>query len=308
MDFALMTEPQLGGTYQQLLAIARFGEARGLVSFARSDHYYSSREPAPDATDAFATLAGIARETERIRLCVLVSPVTFRHPAVIVKNALTIDEMSGGRFDLGIGTGWMDAEHEAFGLDLWPMPERFGRFDEALHYIRAAIGPQPASFSGEHYSINADVQPGPTGPLPIIVGGTGKKRTPMLAGRFANEYNQSPAPVDVLAANIATMRQAAEAAGRDPAEIVTSVMGSVVVGPDEASYRQALEQEAAARGTTADEEEDRLTKAGLPLGPPDRARQVVAAWEAAGVDRFYVRHMEVDDLDLLDEKLTVLGA
>jgi len=308
MDFALMTEPQLGGTYQQLLAIARFGEQRGLVSFARSDHYYSSREPAPDATDAFATLAGIARETESIRLCVLVSPVTFRHPAVIVKNALTIDEMSGGRFDLGIGTGWMDAEHEAFGLDLWPLPERFRRFDEALHYIRAAIGPQPASFSGEHYSINADVKPGPTGPLPIIVGGTGKKRTPTLAGRFADEYNQSPAPVDVLAANIATMRQAAEAAGRDPAEIVTSVMGSVVVGRDEASYRQALDQEAAARDTTADEEEVRLTKAGLPLGPPDRARQVVAAWETAGVDRFYVRHMEVNDLDLLDEKLTVLGA
>jgi len=126
MDFSLMTEPQLGGTYDQLLTLARWAEDRGLVSFARSDHYYSSSVPAPDATDAFATLAGLARDTESIRLCVLVSPVTFRHPAVIVKNALTIDQMSGGRFDLGLGTGWMGEEHDAFGFDLWPMAERFG--------------------------------------------------------------------------------------------------------------------------------------------------------------------------------------
>lgn len=303
-----MTEPQMGGTYQQLLAIARLGEQRGLVSFARSDHYYSSADPAADATDAFATLAGMARETERIRLCVLVSPISFRHPAVIVKNALTIDQMSAGRFDLGIGTGWMDAEHDAFGLDLWPMPERFGRFDEALHYVRAAIGPQPASFAGDYYRLSADVKPGPTGPLPLIVGGTGKKRTPTLAGRLADEYNQSPAPTAVLAMNIATMRAAAEAAGRDPGNIVTSVMGSVLVAPDEASYRDYLDQAARDRDTTAAELEERFTSANMPIGPPDRAREVLAGWEAAGVERFYVRHMEVDDLDLLDEKLTVLGA
>ena len=172
----------------------------------------------------------MARETETIRLCVLVSPVTFRHPAVIVKNALTIDQMSGGRFDLGIGTGWMNEEHEAFGFDLWPMAERFGRFDDALHYVKAAFGPQPARYDGTYYQLTADVKPGPTGPLPIIVGGTGKKRTPTLAGRYADEYNQSPAPVAVLAENIKTMREAAEAAGRDPADIVTSIMGSVLVG------------------------------------------------------------------------------
>lgn len=308
MDFALMTEPQMGGTYEQLLAIARLGEQRGLVSFARSDHYYSSREPAPDASDAFATLAGLARDTESIRLCVLVSPITFRHPAVIAKNALTIDEMSGGRFDLGIGTGWMDAEHDAFGLTLWPMAERFGRFDEALHYLKAAFGPQPTSFAGEYYRLEADVKPGPTGPLPIIVGGTGKKRTPTLAGRFADEYNQSPAPTAVLAMNIATMRQAAEEAGRDPASIVTSVMGSVLVAPDEASYRDQLAQTAAERDTTPDELEQRFKDSNMPVGAPDQAREVLAGWAAAGVDRFYVRHMEVNDLDLLDEKLTVLGA
>ncbi len=308
MEFSLMTEPQMGGTYDQLLALARRAEERRLVSFARSDHYYSSADTAFDATDAFATLAGLARDTHAIRVCVLVSPVTFRHPAVIVKNALTIDQMSGGRFDLGIGTGWMAQEHDAFGLELWPLPERFGRFDDALHYVRAAFGPQPASYEGSFYRLEADVRPGPTGPLPIIVGGTGKQRTPTLAGRFADEYNQSPAAVDVLAANIATMRAAAEQAGRDPSSIVASVMGSVLVGMDETSYRSHLRTAATERLAEPAELEKRFTNAGIPVGTPDQARTLLSQWEAAGVDRFYVRHMEIDDLVLLDEKLNVLGA
>ncbi|MBT8166089.1 MAG: LLM class flavin-dependent oxidoreductase [Acidimicrobiia bacterium] len=307
MDFSLMTEPQMGGTYDQLLVLARWAENRGLVSFARSDHYYSSADPAHDATDAFATLAGLARETETIRLCVLVSPVTFRHPAVIVKNALTIDQMSEGRFDLGIGTGWMSEEHEAFGLDLWPMAERFGRFDDALHYVKAAFGPQPARYDGTFYQLNADVKPGPIGPLPVIVGGTGKKRTPTLAGRYADEYNQSAAPVAVLAENIQTMRQAAEAAGRDPAEIVTSIMGSVLIGNDEGSFRDHLAAAALQRNTEPKDLQDRFEQAGMPVGAADKAQDLMGRWEEAGVDRFYVRQMEIDDLDLLDEKLTALG-
>jgi alkanesulfonate monooxygenase SsuD/methylene tetrahydromethanopterin reductase-like flavin-dependent oxidoreductase (luciferase family) len=307
MQFSLMTEPQMGGTYDQLLTLARWAEDRGLVSFARSDHYYSSADHASDATDAFATLAGLARDTERIRLCVLVSPVTFRHPAVIVKNALTIDQMSGGRFDLGIGTGWMAEEHDAYGIEMWPMPERFGRFDEALHYVRAAFGPQPTRYDGDYYRLEADVKPGPTGPLPVIVGGTGKRRTPTLAGRFADEYNQSPAPVAVLAENIKTMRRAAEAAGRDPADIVASIMGSVLVGTDEGSFRDHLAAAALVRNAEPKDLEDRFTRAGLPVGAPDKARELMARWEEAGVGRFYVRQMELDDLGLLDEKLTALG-
>ena len=307
MDFALMTEPQLGGTYEQLLTLARWAEHRGLISFARSDHYYSTADPAHDATDAFATLAGLARDTSTIRLCVLVSPITFRHPSVIIKNALTIDQMSGGRFDLGIGAGWMGDEHEAYGLDLWPLPERFGRFDESLHYVRAALGPQPARFAGTYYRLDADVKPGRTGPLPIIVGGTGKKRTPTLAGRFADEYNQSPAPVAVLADNIATMRAAAEAAWRNPDDIVTSVMGSVVVGIDEGSFRDHLAAAALARNAEPKDLEERFRRAGMPVGASDKAQALLDQWKQAGVDRFYVRHMELDDLGLLDEKLTALG-
>lgn len=303
-----MTEPQMGGTYEQLLRLARWSEDRNLVSFARSDHFYSSADPSHMATEAFATLAGLARETTSIRLCVLVTPLTFRHPAVIAKAAATIDQMSDGRFDLGIGTGWMDEEHDAFGLDLWPMSERFNRLEEGLRYVRAAFGPQPAGFEGDHYRIHADVKPAPTGSLPLIVGGTGKRKTPSLAGRFADEYNQSPRPAPVLAENIRSMREAAERAGRDPADITCSVMGSVVVGRNEASFRAHLRDAAALRNVGVEELEDRFVSSGLPIGPPERVQETLASWKEAGVSKFYVRHMEVDDLDLLEEKLGALGA
>ena len=188
MDFSLMTEPHLGGTYKQQLEAARWAESEALTSFARCDHYLSGADPTPAATDAFAVLAGLARETSDIRLCVLVTPITFRHPAVIVKNATTIDEMSGGRLDLGIGTGWMELEHEAFGIPFPDWGERFDRLEEALDYVDAAFGPDPAVFEGDHYSLYADVQPKPTG-IRTIVGGSGKRRTPTLAGHRADEYN-----------------------------------------------------------------------------------------------------------------------
>jgi alkanesulfonate monooxygenase SsuD/methylene tetrahydromethanopterin reductase-like flavin-dependent oxidoreductase (luciferase family) len=308
MDFALMTEPQMGGNYSQLLRLAQWSEENGLVAFARSDHYYSSSEPSQEATDAFATLAGMARETDSIKLTVLVSPLTFRHPSVIAKNASTIDQMSGGRFELGIGTGWMDEEHDAFGLELWPMAERFQRLAESMEYLRAFFGPQPARFKGDFYRIDADVKPGPAGPMPLIIGGTGRKKTPALAGRFADEYNQSPRPVEVLAENIETMKTAAAAAGRQPEAITCSVMGSVVVGSDDSTYRRRLEETAAKRGMSPDDLETNLSAGGMPIGGADRARELMAQWEAAGVSRFYMRQMELTDFDLLADRLAGLGA
>src|SRR5690606_28534980 len=161
MELSTMTEPQLGGTYDQILAFARWSEANGMASFARSDHYYTTRQPTPEATDAFATLAGLARDTVHIRLGVMVAPITFRHPAVIAKMAATIDEMSGGRLDLGVGTGWMDLEHDAFGIPFPDWSERVARLSDALPYLRAAFAPGPANFDGAHYSLDADVCPRP---------------------------------------------------------------------------------------------------------------------------------------------------
>ncbi|NIA26318.1 MAG: LLM class flavin-dependent oxidoreductase [Gammaproteobacteria bacterium] len=306
MDFALMTEPQLGGTYDQILAAALWAEQAGMVSFARSDHYYSHREPRPDATDAFATLAGLARDTRRIRLAVLVSPITFRHPAVIAKNAATIDQMSAGRFDLGIGTGWMELEHDAFGFPFPPWAERFERLEEALVYLEAAFGPGTGTLSGRYYELDAEVLPKPAG-LHIIVGGSGAHRTPALAGAHADEYDHFIASPDEIAPKIARVREAATAAGRDPEAITVSVMGPVLTGRDEASYRRRLEKAAAARDRDPDDLEKTWSDHGIPVGPPVRVRETLAALSEIRVSKFYVQHLDLADLSGLDETLEALA-
>ena len=305
MDFAVMTEPQIGGTYDELLAVAQWAEANDLVSFARSDHYYSSRQPQPEATDAFATLAGLARDTSDIRLCILVTPITFRHPAVISKTAATIDQMSGGRLDLGVGTGWMEAEHEAFGFPFPPSAERFARLEEALGYLRAAFGPGHQSFAGTHYTLDADSLPQPTG-LRTIVGGSGAVKTPTLAGRFADEYNHFTATPETIAPKIQVMRQAAEIAGRDPSAIRVSVMGPTLVAADESAYQDKLTVAAAARDTTPRQLEEKWLAMGFPVGSADRAQTIVAELEEVGVDLMYVQHLELPELDALTEMFDAL--
>ncbi|MEX2278875.1 MAG: LLM class flavin-dependent oxidoreductase [Acidimicrobiia bacterium] len=299
MRYSLMTEPQLGGTYDQLLELALWAEAEGMVSFARSDHYYSSREPRPDATDAFATLAGLARETTSIRLCVLVSPISFRHPAVIAKTAATIDQMSGGRLDLGVGTGWMDLEHDVLGLPFPEWSERFERLSEALPYLRAAFEDDHASVSGNFYSIDAEVRPRPTGTR-LVVGGSGSVKTPTLAGTYADEYNHFPASADELAPKIEVLRRAAEVAGRDPEGIEVTIMGPVITGRDEADFRQRLARAASERDVEPDALLERWTKANIPLGAPERVRETMATLERAGVDRYYLQWIDLEDREGLE--------
>ncbi|MCB2223084.1 MAG: LLM class flavin-dependent oxidoreductase [Actinobacteria bacterium] len=292
MEFGLMTEPQLGMTYAQLADTARFAEEIGLDVFARSDHFAFPRFDAPHATEAFATLAGLARETSRIQLCVLVSPITFRHPGLIAKTAATIDEMSGGRLLLGIGTGWMPEEHDLLGMEFPDTGERFDRMEEALAYLRAAFDPDGPGFTGEHYTLApAPLRPSPTG-IGIVVGGKGPRRTPRLAGTYADEFNVFSSPLDEMAGRIAAARAAAAAAGRDPAALKVSMMCQAVAGTDQASYRSNLEQIAGADpfGRSADEVAAALAARGLPVGTGPEAREAVARLAEAGVDRLYVQH------------------
>jgi alkanesulfonate monooxygenase SsuD/methylene tetrahydromethanopterin reductase-like flavin-dependent oxidoreductase (luciferase family) len=267
-----------------------------MVSFARSDHYYSSRQPRPDATDAFATLAGLARETSTIRLCVLGSPITFRHPAVIAKTAATIDQMSGGRLDLGVGTGWMELEHDVYGMPFPDWSERFERLSEALPYLRAAFEQEHASYSGTHYSIDADATPKPNGTR-LNDGGSGPKRTPSLAGRYADEYNHFPAPPEEIARKIEVLRSAASEAGRDPDGIEVTVMGPVVTGRDEADYRLRIGAAAARRDTEPGELVDRWRQQGIPCGPPDKVAETITDLERVGVSRYYLQWIDLDDID-----------
>jgi alkanesulfonate monooxygenase len=190
MDYAL----QVSGPYHRLLDAAAFAKDRGLVALALPDHYLMAlsdeaamTSPAPDA---FIQLGGLARDTADIELVMLVSPITFRHPAVLAKMAITLDRMSHGRFTLGVGTGWMDREHEVFGFDYPDMKERFARLEEALAYISAAFDPEAPGYTGEYFQLEPfPLAPEPLDKIPLLVGGTGRHKTPRLAGMYADEFN-----------------------------------------------------------------------------------------------------------------------
>jgi len=221
-------------------------------------------------------------------LAVLVSPVTWRHPAVLAKTYATLDDMSGGRFKLGVGTGWLEREHELFGL---PFPERGVRFDmmeEALAYLRAAFSDPPVAFEGEHYNFEAfDMQPRPD--LKIVVGGTGTKRTPTLAGRYADELNAYPAPEVDYRAKVEVARSAAVEAGRDPDALLISSSGVLVAGDTEEEYRARLEAFAAMVNAPVEEVEKSLEVRNSPRGSWDDVRATLAGMERAGMKRFWIQ-------------------
>ena len=300
MKFSLMTEPHLGGTYDQQLASALWAESEELVSFARCDHYLSGGDPTPDATDAFAVLAGLARETSDIRLCVLVSPITFRHPAVIAKNAATIDQMSDGRLDLGVGTGWMELEHVNLGFPFPDWIERWGRFEETLDYLHQAFNEEHGRLDGYYYTLDADVRPKPTG-IRLVIGGSGLKRTPRLAGTHADEYNFFICPADQARSKIEVMREAAD--GR---AVEATVMGGALVGRTEAEFQAVLATAAEKRSITPKELEDRYVSNGSPIGTPNRVAETVSGLAEAGVERIYVQWLDLDDLDAMKETVTIV--
>jgi len=294
MDFALQT----GGDYEAVLDAALWAEGIGLVSLALPDHYISSLGDDNESPtfDPFPHLAGLARETTRIGLGVYVSPVTFRHPAVLLKMAVTIDHMSGGRFSLGVGTGWLDREHEIFGI---PFPERKTRFEmleDALGYLRAALTPGPVGHTGRFFNLEAvAVAPGPTGPLRLVVGGVGSVKTPRLAGRFADEYNVYPASEDEMKARIGRARVAALAAGRDPDEILLSSSGAVLTAPTENEYRKKFAAVARDVGIEVEELEAHFEFRNTPRGSYEQVAEQISMLAAQGVERFYLQRSATFD-------------
>jgi alkanesulfonate monooxygenase SsuD/methylene tetrahydromethanopterin reductase-like flavin-dependent oxidoreductase (luciferase family) len=298
-DLALQA---LGPTYEETLSWARFAESRGLAAFAIPDHYLRRADDTPEpAHDALVVMAGLARETTSIELVLLVSPVTWRHPAVLAKSYASLHEMSGGRITLGVGTGWMEREHQLFGF---PFPERGERFDmleEALGYLRAAYADPPQAFNGKHYSFEAfDMQPRP--PLRMVVGGIGPKRTPELAGRYCDEFNSYPAPIEEFAAKIDVARRAASDAGRDPASLLISSSGVLTSADTEEEYRAALEIRAARAGVTVEELEESMQRRNSPRGTWDQVREVLEGLASAGMERFYIQVPD-DDQAAVDHAL-----
>jgi len=304
MELGLMVEPQVGGTYARLLELAQWAEAQGLDAFARSDHYLDM-DRSDHATDSFTTLAGLARETSSVQLLPLVAPLTFHHPSRLAKAAATLDEMSGGRFALGVGTGWMESEHEAFGLALPDLNERFSRLYETLAYLRAAFN-TPGGFDGRHYHLDAiDVLPRPQH-LPIVVGGGGPKKTPTLAGQFADEYNLFTTDRESLDARRDVLHAAAEAAGRDPAAIKISFATPVFAAATTAASDLIIEERAAKTDRTPAEYVEMIDGRNFLHGTPDQAAAVMARISDMGIDRLYLQmysHLDEVDTALLEEIL-----
>ena len=307
MELGLFVEPQMGGSYRRLIELAQWAESFGLDAFARSDHYLHMDKSA-HTTDALVSFGGVAVETETIRLLTLVSPITFRHPAVMAKSATTLDEISHGRFTLGVGTGWMESEHEAFGMDLPTLAERFDRIEESLEYIRAVFD-GGGQLEGEYYSLDLPVvAPKASRGLHIVVGGGGPKKTPRLAGTYADEYNMFVTDADTLEQRLTVMREAATSAGRNPDTILVSFAGPSFVYQTAEEHAQALVERGAKRDMTADEYAAFLDARSVPHGTPDMAREAIEQMASWGVGRFYVQDISpLDEIDL-DQMAFLFGA
>ena len=297
MKLRIFVEPQQGATYQQLLAVAKETESGGFDAFFRSDHYLTmGGDGLPGPTDAWITLAALARETSRIRLGTLVSSSTFRWPGVLAITVAQVDAMSGGRVELGLGTGWYEGEHAAYGIPFQPLGERFERLEEQLSIItglwKTPVG-EKFSFAGTHYQLTdspALPKPEQHPQPPIILGGAGAKRTPRLAATFANEYNVPFHGVPDSEAHFGRVRAACEAVGRDPDSLEFSAAQVVCCGADEA--------EVAARAKAIGREVSELRTNGV-AGTPDEVLERLGALGAAGATRVYLQVLDLHDLDHL---------
>jgi F420-dependent oxidoreductase-like protein len=296
MDLRIFTEPQQGATYGQLLAVAKATEAAGFSGFFRSDHYLKMGDVSglPGPTHAWVTLAGLARETGTVRLGTLVSPATFYRPGPLAIAVAQVDEMSGGRVELGFGTGWYEAEHPATGLDFPSLSERFDRMEEYLEQITGFWAtPEGETFDHQgrfHTFADSPALPKPTqrpGP-PLIIGGRGTKRTPALVARFASEYNVPFSSIDDLSAAYDRVRAACDTAGRDPSELTYSAALVLCLGADESEVTR--------RAAAIGREPDELRRNGA-AGTPDEVAAKLAAYAEAGCQRMYLQVLDVDDLD-----------
>ena len=298
MQLRIFTEPQDGADYATLLSVAQATERLGFDAFFRSDHYLTmSGSGLPGPTDAWITLAGLARETSRIRLGTLMSPVTFRLPGPLAIAVAQVDQMSGGRAELGLGTGWFDAEHTAYGIPFPPLAERFRRLEEQLEIItglwETAEGAE-FSFDGTYYSLAGSPalpKPAQRPRPPVLIGGAGQRQTPRLAASFADEYNIPFASLTDSAAAFGRVRQACQEAGRDPGSLVYSAAQTVCCGRDEA--------ELARRAEATGQPLAGLRQTGL-AGSPAEIVEKLGHFAAAGATRAYLQVLDLHDLDHLE--------
>lgn len=301
MELRIFTGPQQGASYDDLVAVAKHAEKLGFGAFFRSDHYLAMGDGSglPGPSDAWITLAGIARETSTIRLGTLVTSATFRLPGVLAVEVANVDAMSGGRVELGLGAGWFEQEHAAYGIPFPSVRERFDRLEEQLDIVTGLwSAPGEFSYDGNHYQLSGSPalpkplqRDGIRGGVPLVIGGHGKKRTPALAARYADEFNMAFSSIEDTRSQFARVRAVAEESGRAPDTLAYSAAQVVCVGRNEAE----LDRRAAAIGRDKTE----LRENGV-AGTPAEAIDRLGRLAEAGAERVYLQVLRLQDLEHLD--------
>lgn len=296
MELRIFTEPQQGATYDDLLAVALEAERLGFGAFFRSDHYLTmGGDGLPGPTDAWTTLAGLARDTSTIRLGTLMTSATFRHPGVLAIQVAQVDQMSGGRVELGLGAGWFTEEHTAYGIPFPDTKERFDRYAEQLELVTGLwatpVG-ETYSFDGAHYHLtDSPALPKPTQEKPpVLIGGRGKRRTPALAARFADEFNLPFVDETETREQFGRVSRACEKIDRDPSTMTWSNALVLCVGEDQT--------EIARRAATIGREVDELRANGL-AGTPEEVVDKIGRFAELGTERVYLQVLDLADLDHL---------
>jgi F420-dependent oxidoreductase-like protein len=309
VQLRIFTEPQQGASYADQLAVAKATDELGFDAYFRSDHYLSmGGDGLPGPTDAWITLAGLARETSRIRLGTLVSPVTFRLPGQLAITVAQVDAMSDGRVELGLGAGWFEAEHTAYGM---PFPDVHARFDQLTEQLAVITGlwqtpvGETFSYEGAHYRLaDSPALPKPVQRPrpPLVLGGHGARRTPALAAEYADDFNVGFSPPDVVERQFDRVREACDRAARDLSTITFSVALVTCCGRDEAEFRR--------RAQAIGRDPAELRSHGA-AGTPDEVLEALARYRAVGAQRAYLQILDLHDLDhlqlLADEVLPAVA-
>ncbi len=299
MEFRVFVEPQQGARYADQLAVAQTAERLGYAAFFRSDHYLAmSGDGMPGPTDSWVTLGAIARETSSIRLGTLVTSATFRYPGPLAISVAQVDEMSGGRVELGVGSGWFASEHEAYGIPFPSVRERFERLEEQLAIVTGLWSTKTGEtfdYAGRHYTIAGSPalpKPVQSPHPPIIVGGVGAKRTPALAAAYAAEFNVPFVPLETAATQFERVADAVSAAGRPADSMVYSAAFVVCAGRDDAQV--------ARRAGSIGREVDEMRSNSPLVGTPAEIVDKLAAWKELGLRRVYMQLLDLADLAHLE--------
>ncbi|MBI3913276.1 MAG: LLM class F420-dependent oxidoreductase [Chloroflexi bacterium] len=294
LDLAIMIEGQNGLNWQRWMPLARAAEDFGFAGLYRSDHFTNGSAPDLDSLECWVSLAWLASHTKRIQFGTLVSPLSFRHPTMLARMARDVDDLSGGRFTLGVGAGWQEREHTNYGFDLLPLKERFERFRDGLEIItRLFSSAAPVTYAGKYYRVNdAVLLPRPQRSIPILIGGRGPKRTLALAARYAREWNTFLLSLDTYRDLSTRLDEYLAQNSRSPGDIRRSLMTGILFGKDDAAVQSQL----LARGLTA----ERLQARAMLWGTPAQIAEQLGKMSELGIQRVMVQWLDLDDLDGLE--------